>query len=189
MRNTAAPGGSDVIVIFWSSLSLPPVKTIFVQPVKTIPMTARHSTPPTLLIIFLIPSEGTSNLRVCMRCTTLCIGSRIVNVVPSTVSFAESSPSYSTVLHEQQHMGGGATRKDYAVVTGAIYSNCSITDHSSHSIHLRLSARTLEKLDHAGRNDFPSPAEAIAILSDQLRPPAHDHASAKHLPANIFILF
>jgi hypothetical protein len=74
-------------------------------------------------------------------------------------------------------------------VTEAIYSSYSLADHSPHSIHLRLSARTLEKPDHAGRNDFPLPAEAIAILSDQPGPPAHDRASAKHLPANTFILF
>jgi hypothetical protein len=84
---------------------------------------------------------------------------------------------------------GGATRKEYAVATRALYSSRSIADHSPHSIHVRLSARTLGKQDHAGRNDFPSPTEAIAILSDQLRLPAHDRASAKHIPANIFILF
>ena len=34
--------------------------------------------------------------------TMLCIGSRIVNVLPSTVSLAESCSSCSPVFHEQQ---------------------------------------------------------------------------------------
>ena len=131
------------------------------QPVKTIPSTVKHNTPLMLLIIFLLPSEGTSQMRACTRLTTdgnyrarganfqllgdlcrgnsgktlfkirslcrektrepyvktsrtlsasflhrwpaiLCMGSQIVNVLPSTVSLAESCSSCPQVFHEQQ---------------------------------------------------------------------------------------
>ena len=54
MRKTSAPGGSEVIFIFRSSPPLLAMETALVQPVKTIPITARHNAPLILLIFFLV---------------------------------------------------------------------------------------------------------------------------------------
>ena len=73
-------------------------------------------------------------MRVSIRFTTLCTGARIVNILPSTVSLAESCSSCSSVFHEQQLTCRAFTGKDCAAVIGAICSSCSITDQSPHSI-------------------------------------------------------
>ena len=50
---------------------------------------------------------------VSIRFTTLCTGARIVNILPSTVSLAESCSSCSPVFHEQQPMCGTFSGKDW----------------------------------------------------------------------------